>query len=124
MATIIPFDPGVPEQPIAIVLDGIAYIMRARWNSRDDEDNGAWYLDVWERDGVTRIAVSLKLVLGVRIGRNVPHPLFRSGLILVDGRGPDDPYRGGEPRLNDLGGVVTLWHMNAADIVLASLPQV
>lgn len=122
MPTIIPFAPGQPEQRIEIALDGVSYILRARWNSSDDERLGAWYLDAWERDGVTRIAMGVKLVLGVRLGRVSQHPLFKAGVFLVDGRPPDDPNRGQEPRLNDLGGAVTLWHFNAADAVMASLP--
>jgi hypothetical protein len=124
MATVITLVPGDPEQRVQITLDGVGYTLRARWNSRDDEDLGAWYLDAWDRNGTTPIAWGVKLVLGIRLGATAQHPLFSGGgMFLVDGRAPDDPNRGQNPRLNELGGAVTLWHFTAADAVLASLPK-
>jgi hypothetical protein len=114
VAVIIPFAPGEPDQPIEITLDGTAYVLRARWNSSDDDNAGAWYLDAWEGDGETPIAFGLKLVLGVRIGEVVQHPLFLGGMFLVD-----DSGTGAEAGLNDLGGRVQLYHFTAADTVLA-----
>lgn len=113
MPTIVPFVPGVPEQKLDITLDKEPYVLRARWNSMDV----AWYLDAWERDGKTPIAFSLKLVLGVKIGNTYNHPLFVSGLFLID-----LSNTGIEPQLGDLGTRVILVHLTAEDAVLLSQP--
>lgn len=113
--TIIPFVPGDPEQLFPITLDNEPYVLRARWNTRDDD--GAWYLDAWERDGKTPIAFGVKLVLGVRLGETYNHPLFLGGMFLVDESGT-----GAEPGFDDLGGRVILVHMTVADALLAGSP--
>ena len=117
MATIIPFEPGVPDQPIEITLDGEPYVLRARWNSSDDDGAGAWYLDAWEGDGRTPIAFGLKLVLGVRLGETCNHPLFIGGMFLFD-----DSGTGAEPGLADLGARVILVHFTAGDALLSTVP--
>lgn len=114
MAVIIPIVPGEPEQRLAIALDNEPYVLRVRWNTRDN----AWYLDAWERDGKTPIAYGLKLVLGVLLGRTVPHPLFAAGMFLV----PADPSDGREAGLNDLGGRINLVHLTTADAVVLRQP--
>jgi hypothetical protein len=114
MPSIVPFVPGDSEQTIAITLDNEPYVLRARWNTTD----AAWYLDAWERDGTTPIAFGIKLVLGVLLGRTLNHPLFLAGMFMVD-----DSGTGVEAGLSDLGARVTLWHMTAADTVLAGLPR-
>lgn len=110
MPTIIPFEPGIPEQPIEIVLDDVPYVLRARWNTRDN----AWYFDAWEGDGTTPIAFGVKLVLGVRLGRLYNHPLFQGGMFLID-----DGGTGEDPGLSDLGSRVQLAHMTVADAILS-----
>ncbi len=112
MPTVIPFVPGDPDQRFEIALDGESYVLRARWNTSED-DVGAWYLDAWERDGKTPIAFAVKLVLGVRLGRTYTHPLFLSGLVLVD-----LSDTGVDAGLQDLGGRVVLLHLTADDAVL------
>lgn len=112
MPTILPFVPGDPEQLIKITLDDTPYVLRARWNTRDD--GGAWYLDAWELDGTTPIAFGIKLVLGVLLGETYSHPLFLGGMFLVDESGT-----GAEPKLGDLGGRVIVIHMTATDAALS-----
>lgn len=117
MPSEIPFVPGDPEQKISITLDGEPYVMRARWNTSDDDGAGAWYLDVWERDGKTAIALGIKLVLGTKLGITFNHPLFVAGLLMYRTEGS------GEARLQDLGGRVILVHMTVGDaIISAALP--
>lgn len=116
MPTEIPFVPGDPEQKISISLDDQLYVLRARWNTRDDDGVGAWYLDAWQSDGVTRIASGIKLVVGIMLGRLVHHQLFLGGMFLVDYTGT-----GNNPGLNDLGNTVILLHMTIADQTLARL---
>ena len=117
MPTIIPITPGDPEQPIEITLDSQPYVLRVRWNSSDDDGRGAWYLDAWERDGVTVIATGVKLVLGARLGRTVDHPLFIAGMVLVD-----LSRTGVDAGLNDLGGRVLLMSLTVDEAVLMRQP--
>lgn len=117
MATIIPITPGDPDQPLSITLDDRQYLLRFRWNSRDDDGKGAWYMDAWESDGVTSIAFGVKVVLGTLLGKTVSHPLFSAGIFALDYSGT-----GEEARLNDLGGRVVVVHFNLADRILSSLP--
>lgn len=115
MPTIIPFAPGDPEQIIPITLDDVPYVLRARWNTRDNGGAGSWYLDTWERDGTTQIAMGLKLVLGVRLGETYNHPLFLGGVFVVP-----DPGVTREAGLFDLGATHILVHQTVADAVLAA----
>lgn len=114
MAIEVPFVPGEPEQRISITLDEQQYVLRARWNTRDQ----AWYLDAWEADDTTPIAYGIKLVLGVLLGGSVHHPLFAGGLFLADNSGS-----GVDPGLLDLGNRCSLLFFTVADRVLASLPR-
>lgn len=111
MAVTIPLEPGEPEQLHEIALDGEVYVLRLRWNTRDD----AWYLDVRERDGQTAIALSLKVVLGVALGKTYQHPLFAGALFVID-----ESNTGAEAGLNDLGSRVPLVHLSPSDLVLAT----
>lgn len=120
MAVIVPIRPGVPEQKISIALDRNVYVLRFRWNTSDDARKGAWYMDAWESDGKTRIALGIKLVLGALLGKSYSHQLFIGGMFLVE-RGQ---VTGQEPRLFDLGGRVVLVHFTAADRILAGMPVV
>lgn len=117
MPTIIPFVGGDSEQKIAIALDDEPYVLRARWNTRDE----AWYLDAWERDGTTPIAFGIKLVLGLMLGATFNHPLFLAGMFCVE-TAPKDGLVGVDPGFTDLGSRVLLVHMTVADTVISSLP--
>lgn len=117
MASVIPIEPGVPEQKMSIALDRDVYVLRFRWNTSDDLRKGAWYMDAWESDGVKPIAFGLKMVLGTLIGRRYNHPLFVGGLFLVERGTPS----GDEPRLGDFGRRVVLMHFTIADRILAGM---
>lgn len=113
MPTIIPIDPGVPEQLIAITLDNEPIVLRVRWNGVAQ----LWHLDLWERDGTTPIAFGLPVTMGERIGAEVRHPIFLGALIVIDdGAGTD-------PGFSDLGRRCHLIHCTAADLVLMGLPR-
>ena len=112
MPSIIPLEPGVPEQRLAITLDNEPVDMRVRWN----ETTQLWHLDLWERDGTTPIAFGLPIVMGVRIGDGIDHPIFLGALIVIDdGAGID-------PGFSDLGGRCKLVHCTAADLVIMVMP--
>jgi hypothetical protein len=110
MASIVPFVPSDPLQLVSVALDGVTYVLRARWNTTDN----AWYLDAWERDGTTPIAFGLKLVLGVRLGSTYSHALFAAGMFML----PLDDT-GIEPGFADLGSRVLLVHMTADDAIVS-----
>lgn len=111
MPSIIPFAPGDPLQIVSIPLDGVTYVLRARWNTTEN----AWYLDAWERDGTTPIAFGIKLVLGVKLGITYNHALFTAGMFLL-------PLTdsGVDPGFADLGSTVLLVHMTLDDAILSA----
>lgn len=111
MPSIIPFVPGDPLQIVTIPLDGVTYVLRARWNITE----GTWYLDAWERDGTTPIAFGIKLVQGVRLGDTYSHALFAAGMFMLD-----LADGGVEAGLNDLGSRVLLVHMTTDDAILSA----
>lgn len=109
MAQVIPVTIGESNQKITTAIDNETYVLRVRWNTRD----AAWYLDAWERDGTTAIALSVKIVVGIMLGATVQHPLFMPGLFAFDTSG-----EGIDPGLNDLGGRVQLIALTMGDRVL------
>lgn len=111
MPSIIPFVPSDPLQLATVSLDGETYVLRARWNTTD----AAWYLDAWERDGTTPIALGIKLVQGVRLGETYNHPLFVAGMFLLD-----LTDSGVEAGLDDFGSRVLLIHMTTDDAILSA----
>lgn len=113
MPTIIPLTPRDPEQRLAITLDSTPYVLRVRWNTQDS----AWYLDAYERDGTTVIAISIKLVYGIKLGAIVDHPLFNSGMFLFNTTGGKL-----DPGFADLGRQVLLVHTTVDEAVLLDQP--
>lgn len=115
MAVVIPITQGDPLQLMSISIDGEPYVLRVRWNMTD----AAWYLDAWERDGVTAIAFGIKLVLGVMLGKAYNHPLFQSGgMFLID-----LSNTGVEPGFTDLGARVILASTTVADLIALGQPS-
>lgn len=115
MSGIIPIEPGVSEQRIEIALDDVPYVLRVRWSSRLE----VWFLDVYEQDGTSPIALGLALVLGVLIGEHVLHVLFDGALFLRD-----DSGTGLDAGLGDLGARVTLWYLTPQDRALSETPDI
>lgn len=115
MAEVVPFRPGVPQQRVDVTLSGVTYGIVAHWNAMDN----AFYLNVYEEDD-TPIAMSLKVVLGVVLGRSYTHEFFSSGargLIAVD-----LSNTGAECGVDELGGRVQIWYFTELDMLLASSP--
>jgi hypothetical protein len=113
VASILPIDPGVPNQIIETVLDGVAYVLRVRWNSLEN----AWFLDAWESDGTTAIALGIKIVLGQNLGEGVGHPLFAAGMFAID-----FSHSAVDAGFSDLGSRVVVVHLSLSESVLVSLP--
>lgn len=120
MPEAIPFRPGVPQQRVDVTLSGVTYGIVAHWNGREDgEEGGAYYLNVYEEDD-TPIAIGLKVVLGVLLGRRYTHEFFSSGaraLIAVD-----LGNSGRECGVDELGGRIQVWYLTELDLLLARQP--
>jgi len=81
--TIIPLVPSLPYYRFTTTLDAEQYVFDVRWNARD----AAWYLDLYEIEGAA-VAMGIKLVLGVGLGRKSTHHLFVDSILkLVDTSG-------------------------------------
>jgi len=115
MAEIIPFTPGDPNQDLTVTLDGEPWGIVARWNGRDN----AWYLDIYEADRKP-IAMSIKVVLGVKLGRKYTHRFFSNRALIAW----DESNTGIEAGLDDLGSRVSVIYMTEADLALAGMPGV
>ncbi len=113
MPEIIPFVPSVAQQRIEITLAGVACMLDVRWNGRD----AAWYLDAFESDG-RPILRSIKVNLGVELGRTSTHPLFRGRSMVAHDRSDS----GRDAGFDDLGARVVIMYLNAADIEIAQSP--
>ncbi len=113
MAESIPFESGVPHQELEVTLAGVPNLVEARWNDQDR----SFYLSVYEIDG-TPIAVGLKVVLGVLLGRKSTHKFFKGRALFA----VDNANTGEECRLDDLGGRITIIYLTEADLELASAP--
>lgn len=117
MALVIPFSSINPISKFSTTLDGVQYGLRARWNSRDNYDPitktslGAWYIDI--ADSTEAIATGIKVTLGVFLGRQFNHPLFReSVLAAVDLSG-----KGREPGIDDFGTRVQVVRLSIAEVL-------
>lgn len=103
-----------PYFRMGITLDyGVPFIFDFRWNTR----GSAWYMSVFEDDG-TPIASSLRVVLGMYLGRRVLHPLFRRGVfVAVDLSG-----QGLDAGLDDLGSRIQVRRYLAQEVIQGRYP--
>ncbi len=108
MAISLPFLVSDNNYTLVCPIDDEAIEFDVRWNSRDE----AWYLDIYEDDD-TVIALNVKLVLGVSLGRKSRHPFFQSHtMIAVDTTGS-----GTDPGYDDLGSRVQIIVENVSSVV-------
>ncbi len=78
----LPLQPGVPFYRLDTVIDDDAYVIDVRWNGRDNDGAGAWYLDFYDEDE-TPIVIGVKIVLGAYLGRGTLHRLFQEGVFVA-----------------------------------------
>lgn len=114
MSGFVPLTPGDPEQLVEIVLGDYPVVLRARWNTRA----ATWFLDIWESDATTPIALGLAIVLGAKMGNRVNHRLFDGVLFAYDTSGA-----GLEASLWDLGGRVQLAYLEPLDATYNVIPR-
>lgn len=77
-----------------------------RWNQRENEGVGAWFIDIREEDN-TLVAGGIKLVLGTQIGRRNSHDFFKKHTLHL----VDLSNSGTEAGFDDLGQRVVLLHV-------------
>ena len=108
MPDIIPLIPSDSNYALRVPLDDENYRILVRWNTRD----AAFYMDIREADG-TPVALGLKLVLGVNIGRHSTHPFFGEHVLsLADSSGEN-----ADAGFDDLSRRIYLVHMSRREIV-------
>lgn len=108
---VLPLRPSIGSYRFDTDIDGATYVFDVEWNSRDNIDRatgkpmGAWYFHVYEQN-LTRIACSIKIVLGTYLGRRVNHRLFRRGVFTA----VDTTNSGRDAGFDDLGTrVIVKW---------------
>ena len=90
MGEYIPFQLSTTNYRLQMPLNDNVYLLDIHWNSRDE----AWYFDLLESDE-TPIALNLKVVLGIPLGRRSNHEFFDNHkLVVIDssGAGIDATY--------------------------------
>jgi hypothetical protein len=83
------------------------YIFNTRWNSRD----AAWYIDIYEND-YTPIALGVKLVLGLQLGRAMKYRKFFQEHVL---QVIDTANTQTDAGYDDLGDRVVVMHMSMTE---------
>lgn len=82
MAIILPFVPSIASYRRTTTINGIPYHFDLHWNARDNDGDGAWYMDCFEVDEVP-VFRGVKIVLGPYLARRVDHPLTRDGVLVA-----------------------------------------
>lgn len=86
-------------------IDDQTILFDVRWNSRD----AAWYIDIYEDDD-TVIALNVKVVLGIELGRRSQHEFFWDHTITA----VDTTGLGLDPGFDDLNaGIKLVVHSNS-----------
>lgn len=105
MPVILPLTPSDPNYTFTCTIRGEDVAIAARWNARDkvilngvEIVKGAWFLDWFDADGKP-IAIGMKVVLGVNLGRQLTHELFKHIVV----RAVDTTRQGLDAGLDDIG---------------------
>lgn len=104
----IPVIPSEANYRFGVAIEDASYLVDMRWNSRDE----AWYMD-WFTVDEEVVALNLKVLLGVYIGRRYPLPPFSQGvLVAVDTSGDQV-----EAKFDDMGTRVVLRYIPIIDLI-------
>lgn len=98
MPQILPCVPSEPSYEFTTILNNTSVRFAFRWNARD----AAWYFDIYDANDKP-IIHSVKVVLGVPLGRRSTHPLLTRGVLVAMERARTRR----EPGLDDLGSLKT-----------------
>lgn len=94
MPVSIPFLKSDTNYTLIVPIDDQQVLFDVRWNSRDE----AFYVDMYQADDVI-IALNIKLVLGVQLGRRSHHTFFQEHSMTV----ADTSDRSEDAGFDDLG---------------------
>jgi hypothetical protein len=94
MPVSLPFLPSDTNYTLACPLGDQQILFDVRWNSRDE----AFYMDMYESDD-TVIALNIKIVVGIPLGRRSNHPFFDDHILSA----VDTSGQGLDPGFDDLG---------------------
>lgn len=89
-------------------LGDVQFGFEVRWNSRDE----AWYLDMYDADGVEMV-MGMKIVLGTYLGRRSVHPWFAENVLAVI----DTTLEERDAGFDDLGTRIQVRHWPVADLI-------
>lgn len=111
MVATIPFRPSDNNYRLVVPFDNVVTIIDTRWNERD----GAWYIDFRQEDE-TPIALGVKIVLGVNLGRRSTHDFFKTQVFVPF----DTSGSGKDARFDELGARVIVQRLTIADVLLGT----
>lgn len=107
MPTNLPLVPSIPNYRVGTTIENVQYVLDVRWNARD----GAWFMDVSDSTAVP-IALGIKLVLGIALGRRITDARFPTGLLYA----ADLSNQGLDATLDDLGTRVVIQYLTADEL--------
>lgn len=107
MSYSIPFIPSDTNYVLAVPIDDTQVLFDVRWNSREE----AFYLDMYESDD-TVIALNVKVVVGIPLGRRSLHTFFDNHIITA----VDLSGEGRDPGFDDLGSRVIVTVQSSSDL--------
>lgn len=91
-------------------LDGVTYSIEFRWNVR----LGAWFMTVFDAEGITPLIVGIRLVVDYPLAQNLVDRTPPGYFLAVD-TGASEGF-GQDPGFDDLGSRVQLWYVPEAEI--------
>jgi hypothetical protein len=107
---IIPLRPDLTHYDLGVTLDGVAYLLELRWNTREE----AWYLDVRLEDG-TDVVTGIKVVVGFPLAARSAHAKLPPGALFAS----DTSGKNQDPGIADLGNRVRLYYIPAAELAVS-----
>jgi hypothetical protein len=108
----LPLEPSNASYQVVTTLDGANYIFDVRWNPEDP----GWFIDVSDAVG-DQIAIGLKVVLGVVLGRRITDSRIWPGMLIA----VDTSNAGLDAGLDDLGGRVQVQYYTIAELIALGL---
>lgn len=107
MAISIPFLLSDTNYRLIVPMEDWTLAFDVRWNSTEE----GWYMDIYEEDN-SPIAINVKIVLGVTLGRRSHHEFFKDHIITVT----DTAGSGLDAGFDDLGSRVLVTITTPSDM--------
>lgn len=112
MPLAIPFLTSDNNYELTLPIDDTTIKVDVHWNSQDDDNVGAWYIDIRTQDDEA-IAIGIKIVLGVNLARASTHPFLQKYLLTVI----DTTALGRDAGYDDLGARIAVLIYTRAEIL-------